>query len=85
VLTLTPGVDFDLDLVNARIRDGTIHKTQFRLPPLECHSRCSDTEVQSFWCFLLVDLSLGVQTAARAPFCPSLQISTGSQREGVPS
>jgi len=23
VLTLTPGVDFDLDLVNARIRDGT--------------------------------------------------------------
>jgi len=22
-LTLTPGVDFDLDLVNARIRDGT--------------------------------------------------------------
>jgi len=24
VLTLTPGVDFDLDLVNARIRDGTL-------------------------------------------------------------
>jgi len=24
VLTLTPGIDFDLDLVNARIRDGTI-------------------------------------------------------------
>jgi len=24
VLTLTPGVDFDLDFVNARIRDGTI-------------------------------------------------------------
>ena len=23
VLTLTPGVDFDLDLVNARVRDGT--------------------------------------------------------------
>ena len=23
-----------------------------------------------FWCFLLVDLSVGVQTAARAPFCP---------------
>ena len=23
VLTLTPGVDFDLDFVNARIRDGT--------------------------------------------------------------
>ena len=38
-----------------------------------------------FWCFLLADLSVGVQTAARAPFCPSLQVSTGSQREGVPS
>ena len=25
-----------------------------------------------------------MQTAARAPFCPSLQVSTGSQREGVP-
>ena len=24
VLTLTPGVDFDLDLVNARIRNGTL-------------------------------------------------------------
>ena len=24
VLTLTPGVDFDLDFVNARIRDGTV-------------------------------------------------------------
>ena len=24
VLTLTPGVDFDLDLVNARVRDGTV-------------------------------------------------------------
>ena len=23
MLTLTPGVDFDLDLVNARIQDGT--------------------------------------------------------------
>ena len=26
MLTLTPGVDFDLDLVNARVRDGTIAK-----------------------------------------------------------
>ena len=23
-----------------------------------------------FWCFLLADLSVGVQTAAKAPFCP---------------
>ena len=23
-----------------------------------------------FWCFLLADLSVGVQTAARAPLCP---------------
>ena len=55
------------------------------LPPSECHTRCSDTEVQSFWCFLLADLSVGVQTAARAPFCPSLQESTGNQWEGVPN
>jgi len=38
-----------------------------------------------FWCFLLADLSVGVQTAARAPFCPSLQESTVNQWEGVPS
>jgi len=38
-----------------------------------------------FWCFLLADLSVGVQTAARVPFCPSLQVSTDCQREGVPS
>ena len=25
---------------------------------------------EQFWCFLLVDLSVGVQTAARAPLCP---------------
>jgi len=47
--------------------------------------RCSDTDVHSFWCFLLADLSVGVQTAARAPFCPSLQESIGNQWEGVPS
>ena len=38
-----------------------------------------------FWCFLLADLSVGVQTAARAPFCPSLQEFTGNQWEGVHS
>ena len=31
VLTLTPGVDFDLDFVNARIRDGTTLNDQFSL------------------------------------------------------
>jgi len=25
---------------------------------------------EQFWCFLLVDLSVGVQMAARAPLCP---------------
>ena len=25
---------------------------------------------EQFWCFLLADLSVGVQTAARAPLCP---------------
>ena len=39
-----------------------------------------------FWCFLLADLSVGVQTAARAPSLSSfLQESTGNQWEGVPS
>ena len=38
-----------------------------------------------FWSFLLADLSVGVQTAARAPLCPFLQESTGNQWEGVPS
>ena len=33
----------------------------------------------------LASLGVGVQTAARAPFCPSLQESTGNQWEGVPS
>ena len=27
-------------------------------------------EGAQFWCFLLADLSVGVQTAARAPLCP---------------
>jgi len=36
-----------------------------------------------FWCFLLADLSVEVQTAARAPICPSLQVFTDCQREGV--
>ena len=40
------------------------------LPPSECHTRCSETWVDSFWCFLLADLSVGVHTAARAPLCP---------------
>ena len=39
-----------------------------------------------FWCFLLVDLSVGVHTAARVPLCPLfLQESVGNQREGDPS
>ena len=39
------------------------------LPPSKCHTWCADTEVHSFWCFLLADLSVGVQTAGRAPLC----------------
>ena len=49
--------------------DSTHTHTQFLLPPPECHTRCSDTWVDSFWCFLLADLNVGVQTAARAPLC----------------
>ena len=74
----------DWGKIFARRRKYTLDAVSL-LPPSECHTRCSDTEVHSFWCFLLADLSVGVQTAARAPLCPSLQESTGNQWEGVPS
>ena len=67
------------------LREKTYTQHTVFLPPSECHTRCSDTEVPSFWCFLLADSSVGVQTAARVPFCPSLQESTGNQWEGVSS
>jgi len=73
-----------LGKIFARTRKYTLDTVSFS-PPSECHTRCSGTEVHSFRCFLLVDLSVGVQTTARAPLCPSLQESTGDQREGVPS
>ena len=59
----------------------TVHFTTFRVP--YAVPRYGGAQ---FWCFLLADLSVGVETAARAPFCPFfLQESTGNQWEGVPS
>ena len=43
----------------------TVHFTTFRVP----YAVLRDVGEQ-FWCFLLADLSVGVQTAARAPLCP---------------
>jgi len=64
-------------------RDNTHTYTQFFLPPSECHTRCSETWVDSFWCFLLADLSVGVHTAARAPLCPLFcrnpQVTSGKE------
>ena len=41
VLTLTPGVDFDLDFVNARIRDGTAFRTLFSTLRFTTHGSLS--------------------------------------------
>ena len=45
--------------------------TTFRVP----HAVLRDRGEQ-FWCFLLADLSVGVQTAARVPLCPFFCRST---------
>ena len=62
-----------------------IHYTQFLLTTFRVPFTVLRYGGVEFWCFLLADLSVGVQTAARAPFCPSLQESTGNHWEGVPS
>ena len=54
----------------ARTRNSTqytVHFTTFRVPSTVL--RYGGVE---FWCSLLADLSIGVQTAARAPICPLL-------------
>ena len=43
----------------------TVLFTTFRVPYAVLRDRGAQ-----FWCFLLADLSVGVQTAARAPLCP---------------
>ena len=43
----------------------TVLFTTFRVP----YAVLRDVGEQ-FWCFLLADLSVGVQTTARAPLCP---------------
>jgi len=48
-------------------RHNTVPFTTFRVPSTVL--RYGGVE---FWCFLLADLSVGVQTAARAPICPLL-------------
>ena len=37
MLTLTPGVDFDLDFVNARIRDDTVAKNNRKTKKWQLH------------------------------------------------
>ena len=56
----------------------TVHFTTFRVP----YAVLRDVGEQ-FWCFLLADLSVGVQTAARAPlyplFCRIPQVTSGEE------
>ena len=56
----------------------TVHFTTFRVP----YAVLRDVGEQ-FWCFLLADLSVGVQTAARAPLCPLFcmipQVTSGKE------
>ena len=59
----------------------TVHSyflTTFRVP----YAVLRDVGEQ-FWCFLLADLSVGVQTAARAPLCPLFcrkpQVTSGKE------
>ena len=56
----------------------TVLSTTFRVP----YAVLRDGGAQ-FWCFLLADLSVGVQTAARAPLCPLFcrnpQVTSGKE------
>ena len=56
----------------------TVLLTTFRVP----YAVLRDVGEQ-FWCFLLADLSVGVQTAARAPLCPLFcrnpQVTSGKE------
>jgi len=56
----------------------TVLFTTFRVP----YAVLRDVGEQ-FWCFLLADLSVGVQTAVRAPLCPLFcripQVTSGKE------
>ena len=58
--------------------DTQLFLTTFRVP----YAVLIDVGEQ-FWCFLLADLSVGVQTAARAPLCPLFcrnpQVTSGKE------
>ena len=54
------------------------HYTQFLLTTFRVPFTVLRYGGVEFWCFLPADLTVGVQTAARAPFCPSLLESTGN-------
>ena len=57
----------------------TVPLPPFRVP----HAVLRYVGGQFSWCFLLADLSVGVQTAARAPLCPlfagNLQAFSGKE------
>ena len=46
------------------------HNTQLFLTTFRAPYAVLRDGGEEFWCFLLADLSVGVQTAARAPLCP---------------
>ena len=59
------GLGKDLCLREETYTQHTVLYTTFRVPYAVLRYGGAQ-----FWCFLLADLSVGVQTAARAPFCP---------------
>ena len=59
------GLGKDLCLKEKTYTQYTVLFTTFRVP----YAVLRDGGAQ-FWCFLLADLSVGVQTAARASLCP---------------
>jgi len=73
-----------LGRIFARGRKHT-HKTQFFLPPSECHTRCSETEVHGFGVSCWLTWASECKRPLGRPFVLFLQESTGYQWEGVPS
>ena len=59
------GLGKDLCLREKTYTEHTVLYTTFKVPYAVLRYGGAQ-----FWCFLLADLSVGVQTAARAPFCP---------------
>ena len=61
----------------------TVHNIQF-ITTFRASFTMLRYEGAKFWCFLLADLSVGVQTAARAPICSLLCRCSQITKKGCP-